>query len=141
MSDPELAAALTEMGPRVLSDLLARSDLQQLRAAATEAMQLEDGSYWDARPQIRTLALATHPRLGASSLLQLLPLGLLQQIARLLKRQRVDPRWASPSEWPLRANPYRPGTENVRPVVSQAASGIRRRFPWTSLSENCYVRG
>ena len=50
MSDPELAAALTEMGPRVLSDLLARSDLQQLRAAATEAMQLEDGSYWDARP-------------------------------------------------------------------------------------------
>jgi hypothetical protein len=111
MSDPELAAALTEMGPRVLSDLLARSDLQQLRAAATEAMQLEDGSYWDARPQIRTLALATHPRLGASSLLQLLPLGLLQQIARLLKRQRVDPRWASPSEWPLRANPYRPGTE------------------------------
>lgn len=110
MAGPAAAAALAAIGAQSVSDILQLSApaLRQLRAAATEALQLEDGSYWHARPQIWTLALATHPRLGAASLLRLLPFGVLRQIAGLLPRPRADPRWASPSVWstvPVRALP------------------------------------
>ena len=57
---------------------------------------LEDGSYWHARPEIRTLALATHPRLGAESLLHQLPLDALIRVAQMLKRDAKAPAGGCP---------------------------------------------
>ena len=57
---------------------------------------LEAGSYWHARPQMYTVLLASNERLGAESLLGLLPLDLLRRVAGLLRRERAAVRFAAP---------------------------------------------
>lgn len=70
---------------------------RDIPARRQENRALSDGTYWNQRPQILSLLLATVPRLGQYSHLRLLSKDVLRNIAGFLPWPRLNVRFAKPT--------------------------------------------